>query len=192
MKLPQLSEPSRYIGLYIVDFGDHAGVGFTAEEVAELLESEQFADAKVYRIYRAAPDGTMELKGVSRGTFQKESGMFFYADDEPTAHADYQRLVNWADKQLPPARCKLHLTQSDDTFVTALIYPAEYEDAFSSWLLDGQYKTAGLVQAGPSAVTQYNQCSGQIIAQTQLWPQTSIQSLHGSELYAAAKRAIVR
>ena len=37
MKLPKLDNPDRYKGLYIFDFGDHAGVGFTAEEVAELL-----------------------------------------------------------------------------------------------------------------------------------------------------------
>ncbi len=41
MKLPELEKAEKYVGLYIFDFGDHAGVGFTAEEVAELLESEK-------------------------------------------------------------------------------------------------------------------------------------------------------
>jgi hypothetical protein len=36
MKLPKLQKPDVYTGLYMVDFGDHSGVGFTAEEVAEL------------------------------------------------------------------------------------------------------------------------------------------------------------
>jgi hypothetical protein len=192
MKLPVVNEPSKYAGLYVVDFGDHSGVGFTADEVAELLESEQFADVKVYRIYRANPDGTMEIKGVPHTTFQKESGMFFYAGDEQAARDDFDKLVLWAAKELPPARCKVHLTCWNDTFVTAMIYPAEYEDAFSSWLIEGEYRTAGLVQAGPDAVRQYYQHKGEVLEQSQFWPQQSLTQLRGSELMDAAKRAVVR
>ena len=32
MKLPELKKPDKYVGLYVVDFGDHSGVGFTAAE----------------------------------------------------------------------------------------------------------------------------------------------------------------
>lgn len=192
MNIAQVSEPEKYVGLYVVDFGDHSGVGFTAGEVAELLDSEQYADVKVYRIYRALPDGTMELRGVSGHTFQKESGMFFYADSEGAARDDYDRLLVWAAKQLPPARCKVHLAHWGQTFVTALVYPAEYDDAISSWLIDGGYRTAGLVQAGPDAVRQYYDHGGEILDQSQLWPEKSIQNLTGSELFDAAKRAVVR
>ena len=192
MKLAQVSEPERYVGLYVVDFGDHSAVGFNAEEVAELLDSEQYADAKVYRIYRAMPDGTMELRGVAAQTFQKEAGMFFYADDEAAARGDYERLLLWAAKKLPPARCKVHLARWNETYVTALIYPAEYDDAVSSWLIDGGYKTAGLVQAGSDAVRQYYAHGGEILEQSQLWPQKSIETLRGSELFEAARRAVVR
>ena len=62
MKLPELKKPDKYIGLYVVDFGNHSGVGFTASEVAELLESEKFKDCKVYKIHNAYPDGRLELK----------------------------------------------------------------------------------------------------------------------------------
>lgn len=192
MKLPVVNEPSKYAGLYVVDFGDHSGVGFTAEEVAELLESEQFADVKVYRICRANPDGTMEIRGVPHETFQKESGMFFYADDEQAARNDFDKLVLWAAKELPPARCKVHLARWNETYVTAMIYPAEYEDAFSSWLIAGQYRTEGLVQAGPDAVRQYNQYKGEVLDQSQLWPQQSLTQLRGTELMDAARRAVVR
>ncbi|MCE5185868.1 MAG: hypothetical protein LLF76_07055 [Planctomycetaceae bacterium] len=193
MKLPQTSEPLKYIGLYVVDFGDHSAVGFTAEEVAELLESEEYAGAiKVYRIYRANPDGTMELKGVSAETFQNESGMFFWADDEETARGDYDRLLLWAARELPPARCKVRLSHAGDRFITALIYPAEHEDVFSSWLIAGQYRTSGQVQAGPDSVTRYYQAPGRILDQSQLWPAQSIEYLRGSELLDAAKRAFVR
>ena len=64
MKLPQIKNSEKYKDLYVVDFGDHSGVGFTADEIAELLESEKYKDIKVYRIYRAYPDGKMELKAI--------------------------------------------------------------------------------------------------------------------------------
>ena len=47
MKLPKLENPDRYQGLYVFDFGDHADVGFTVEEVAELLDSERYKEGKV-------------------------------------------------------------------------------------------------------------------------------------------------
>jgi hypothetical protein len=53
MKLPELEKSEKYVGLYIFDFGDHTGVGFTAQEVAELLESEKYRDGKVYKIHKA-------------------------------------------------------------------------------------------------------------------------------------------
>ena len=74
MNLPELEKPEKYVGLYIFDFGDHAGVGFTAEEIAELLESEKYKDGKVYKIHKAYPDGRLEIKGVTRETFQLEAG----------------------------------------------------------------------------------------------------------------------
>ncbi len=42
MKLPEVKNSERYVGLYVVDFGDHSAVGFTADEVAELLDSDKF------------------------------------------------------------------------------------------------------------------------------------------------------
>ena len=68
MKLPKLEKPDRYQGLYVFDFGDHAGVGFTAEEVAELLDSERYKEGKAYKIQRAFPDGRMELRAVPAAT----------------------------------------------------------------------------------------------------------------------------
>jgi hypothetical protein len=57
MQLPKLRQPDRYVGLYVFDFGDHTGVGFTAQEVAELFESEKYKKCKAYKIHKAYPDG---------------------------------------------------------------------------------------------------------------------------------------
>ena len=192
MKLPEIQEANKYVGLYAVDFGDHSGIGFTTAEVAELLDSEEFADVHVYKIYRAYPDGKMELKGISNDTFGLEAGMFFYADDEETARDDFARLVAWSQEHLPPSRCKVHLSQMDQAYLTALIYPAEFDDEFSRWLLDGQYRTAGAAEGGISAVQGYYEKCPQILEQKQLWPKAAIESLRGEALFEATKRAIVR
>ena len=71
MNLPKIDTPERYVGLYVIDFRGQCGVGYTAEEVAELLESEKYTDVKVYKIHQARTDGTMELAGVPRDQWQR-------------------------------------------------------------------------------------------------------------------------
>jgi len=193
MKLPELEKPEKYVGLYIFDFGDHAGVGFTAEEVAELLESEKYRDGKVYKIHKAYPDGRLELKGVPSETFQLEAGMFFYSGDMETARRDFKGLVNLAVKSSPPCRAKVHLAKyEDDNLVVALIYPAEYDSEFSSWLLDGQYRTVGAAEGGVGAVQSYYDRRPEILEKHQLFGQSEAISRTGSELLTSLKMAVQR
>jgi len=164
MKLPKLQNSEEYVGLYIFDFGDYASVGFTAQEVAELLESEKYKAGKVYKIHKAYPDGKLELKGVPAEIFQLEAGMFFYSKKLEAANNDFKELVNLAVKVAPPCRAKAHLAKySDDKFVVALIYPAEYDDEISRWLLDGDYKTSGEAEGGITAVQRYYDAKPQIL-----------------------------
>jgi hypothetical protein len=164
MKLPKLQKPDKYVGLYIFDFGEHTGVGFTAQEVAELLESEKYKDCKVYKIHNAYPDGRIELKGVPAEIFQLEAGLFFYSSNLETARADFKALVNLAVKSAPPCRAKVHLAKySKNKFAVALIYPAEYDDEISSWLLDGKYKASGAAEGGTTAVQRYYDAKPQIL-----------------------------
>ena len=193
MKLPELKKPDKYIGLYVVDFGDHSGVGFTAAEVAELLDSEKFKDCKVYKIHNAYPDGQLELKGIPAQAFQLEAGMFFYSEDLETAHQDFKKLTGIAVSSAPPCRSKVHLAKYNDRrFVVALIYPAEYDDELSKWLLDNNYKTAGAVEGGTAAVTRYYQAGLQILERHQLFAVNEIESRTGEELLAATRMAIQR
>jgi len=193
MKLPELEKPEKYIGLYIFDFGDHAGVGFTAEEVAELLESEKYKHGKGYKIHKAYPDGRLELKGVPNETFQLEAGMFFYSSGLQTARRDFKGLVNLAVKSSPPCRAKVHLARySDDKFVVALIYPAEYDDEFSSWLLDGGYRTGDAAEGGIEAVQRYYDQKPEILERHQLFSQSEVISRTGSELLSSLKMVIQR
>jgi len=193
MKLPKLQKPDKYVGLYIFDFGDHVGVGFTAEEVAELLESEKYKDGKVYKIHRAYPDGRLELKGVPAERFQLEAGMFFYSNDLETATRDFKQLFNLAVRSSPPCRAKLHLAKhADDKFVVALIYPAEYDDEVSAWLLEGEYKTSGAAEGGTGAVQRYYDYKPEILERQQLFGQSKFESRTGQELLTSLKLAVQR
>lgn len=193
MQLPEIKNADRYTGFYVVDFGDRCGVGFTAEEVAALLESEKFKDIKVYKIYNAYPDGRMELKGVPNEIFQLEAGMFFYEFDQIVAEADFKSLISSAVSSDVPGRAKVHLAKyNDEKFVTALIYPAEYNDEFSKWLLALDYKTSGPTEGGMGAVKRYYEEAPEILDRQQLLAGQKFESKTGVELLAATKRAIVR
>jgi hypothetical protein len=179
MKLPHTEQPEKYIGLYIIDFGDHSGVGYTADETAELLESEQHSEAKVYKIDRAYPDGRMELHGVTRDRFLAESGMFFHGRDEASAKRDYQQILDWSRRQPPPCRTKLQLAGTGGQAVLlALIYPAENEQEISEWLRDSGFRGDGPVDAGISQVSRYYQAGYDILAREQLWPAKSDDPVH--------------
>ncbi|MDT8303864.1 MAG: hypothetical protein RQ760_20440 [Sedimentisphaerales bacterium] len=193
MKLPKLQNSEKYTGLYIFDFGDHTGVGFTAEEVAELLESEKYRDSKVYKIHRAYPNGKLELKGVPAQNFQLEAGMFFYSNALYSSREDFKKLVCQADKITPPCRAKVHLSKyDDDKYVVAIIYPAEYDDEFSSWLLDGQYKTGGAVEGGIGVVQKYFDDKPEILDRHQLFAKPELISRTGQELLGSLKLAVQR
>jgi hypothetical protein len=193
MKLPKLEKPDRYEGLYVFDFGDHAGVGFTAEEVAELLDSERYREGKAYKIHRAFPDGRLELKGVPAERFQLEAGMFFYAEDEGTARSDFRRLVDLAIRTVPPCRAKVHLAKcAEDQYAVALIYPAELDEEISSWLLEGGYRTAGPAEGGVGVVEQYYRQAQEVLDRHQLFGSGELVSRTGEELLESVTRAVQR
>lgn len=193
MILPKLEKPEKYVGLYIFDSGGHVGTGFTAQEVAELLESEKHKNCKVYKIHKAHPDGRLELKGVRAEIFQLEAGMFFYSNDLDTVTRDFKTLVDLAVKTAPPCRAKVHMAKySDDKCVVALIYPAEYDDEVSSWLLEGRYKTTGAAEGGINAAQRYYDLQPKILERHQLFGKSDIISRTGQELLASVKIAVQR
>ena len=193
MKLPEIKNSEKYVGFYVVDFGDHCGVGFTGREVEEILESEKYKDCKIYKIHKAYPDGRLELKGVRSEMFSLESGMFFYESDEKAAKKDFDALVSLAVRVAPDCNAKVHLARvSAESFVTAIIYPAEFEDEISSWLLDGDYRTAGSAEGGIGAVERYYASNIEIIEQHQLFGKSDDISRTGQELLRDIKLAVQR
>jgi len=163
MKLPRLDPSKKYDGLYVVDFstaaegGDVVGVGYTAEEVAMLLESQRYATANVYKVHRVRPDGTVELKGVPRSRFESESAFVFCSRHEERARNDYHDLVALAEAHPLPCRARIQWGalsyKPAFPFVVAVFYPAEYEEEMSNWLLEHDVQAGETVDAGISHAT---------------------------------------
>lgn len=197
MNLPPLGNPQGYRGLYVFDFGAWSAVGYTAEEIALLLESEQYRSGKVYRIHQAYPDGRMELQGVSHSRFQFESGLFFVRRDLADAQRDFADLIA-AGEAGAPCRAAVYLaTRPADTIdesaahVTAMIYPAEYDADVAAWLTAVGYAGGDLVEGGISHVTDFQTADKDILRRAQLWPCERL-SRSREEVYASVRRAIQR
>ena len=80
----------------------------------------------------------------------------------------------------------------NDKFAVALIYPAEYNDEVSSWLLAGKYKTAGAAEGGTTAVQKYYDAKPEILDRHQFFGQSETISRTGSELLSSLKLAVQR
>ena len=197
MKLPTVAQPQRYRGLYVYDFGAWVALGYTAEEVAVLLESEAHRDGKVYKIVRATPDGTLELRGVAVERFQVESGMFFNRYELAPARVDFAELRRLAEIQGAPCRAFVHLADrgsAEGTFryVTALIYPAESEDEMAAWLSAAGYAGGDLAEGGPSHVADFYAATKTILDRQQLWSQPAIPSRSMDEVLRTIRLAVQR
>ncbi len=194
MRLPELDSPESYQGLYVFDFGDHVAVGYTADEIAVLVESQRFAEGKIYRIHRALPDGTMELQGVPPQRFQCEQGLFFLRVGEQQARLDFDTLDRLAAADPPPCRMKAHLarlTGPQARLVTAIIYPAEFDPDVSDWLTRLDYRGGDTVEGGISAVTDYYAAAPRVIDRRQWWPARSL-SRPADEVLATTHLALQR
>jgi len=197
MILPQIANPQYLRGLYIVDFGEWTAVGYTADEVAMLLEHEDYRGGKVYKIHRATPDGHMELRGVSAARFASESGMFFYRNDLSLAQADFATLRDAAGAAPTPCRAVLHLSDRSPQaeprrYVTALIFPAEHDDEIAGWLTAIAYAGGDVAEGGISCVTNYNSEARTILEHHQLWSQPAIPSRSPEQVLASVRQAVQR
>lgn len=173
-RLPRLTDPQRYQGLYVVDFGDTLSVGYVAGEVATLFESNRFPRMRAFRIHRALPDGTVSLAQVSRDRFRPgtEEALFFLQDSEPAARDDFDTLRDLAEDRFPcPARVELaELPGREYPFLTVLIYPAEYTDDVSSFLLAASYQGGETVEFGTHHLAAFRRANPRVIDQAAITP----------------------
>jgi len=197
MILPHVNNPERFRGLYVYDFGEWTAVGYTADEIAILLEHERYRDGKIYKIHRTSPNGQMELRGVSPQRFKLESGMFFYRRELEPARADFEALRAAAERTPPPCRAFLHLADrsadaSPQRYVTVLVFPAEYESEIGDWLTAVAFYGGDLAEGGSSHVTNHYGEQKTILDRQQLWSRPAIPSRSRDEVLATVRQAVQR
>ena len=195
MNLPKLENPSRYTGLFVVDFGDQAAVGYTAAEVAVLMEADAYRHAKVYKIHRALADGTMELAGIAPEQLPTEDALFFSRVDASRARADFETLKGSAEREPAPVQAKLNLVRieaAEPPHVVALIYPAEFDDAMAHWLSSIDYQGGDEVEGGIRALDRYYQSRRVILEQHPLRGTFDGVSRSAEEVLASTHLAVQR
>lgn len=195
MRLPHLTQPEKYVGLFVADFETGSAVGYTAEEVALLLESELYRQTPIYRIHRVGPEGQVELIGVSPKRFLLESGLYFYRGEGQAAREDFRQLRTLGENTPPPCRCRLvlaSLPQADrEKFLTGLEYPAECDQDISGWLLANEVAAGDYVDGGPGRLAALR-LEGTVIETAQLQPGAFRQSRSRSEVLGSIGQPLQR
>jgi hypothetical protein len=156
-KLPALSDPVRYTGLYIFDFGDHVSVGYTAEEIEYLLDDPRYTDGTVYKIYRAHPDGTLEIRSIEPQNWGGSTGMVFYFPNRDSANEGFNHLRELAKQTQPPENFELivvDLVGEDWPVAMVMQYNQEYEDELAAWMVKIDYRLGSDVEGGKSGVIE--------------------------------------
>jgi len=169
MKLPAVSNPAQYTGLYVYDFGDHASIGYTAAEVRILLESPEHQGGTAYEIYRVNEFGGFELRGATPQRLAAMDAVVRLHPRGADARRDYELLRDHAEEVPIPAPLELHLARAydfDPPDVVAMLFPQASASSVAAWLhgLPGP----GHIDAGPSAYVRYLQTSGMRVASCQL------------------------
>ncbi len=157
---------------YAVEIDGGVKQPLTAAEVAVLLEENPRAGLRVYRVHRALPDGRMELVAVPVDRFQLEDCFLFYSRDAAAARADFDALRTLGRSDPPPCRAKLQLADLEagaHRFVVALLYPAEYAEEMSAWLLRHAYRGGVLAEGGMSQVPRYYEAARNVLDRHQFW-----------------------
>ncbi|NLE29959.1 MAG: hypothetical protein GX629_09855 [Phycisphaerae bacterium] len=156
-KLPALSDPVRYAGLYIFDFGTRVAVGYTAQEIRYLLDDPKYAGGSVYKIYRAHSDGTLEIRRIEPAGLSSLTGMVFHFADRADAIAGAEHLKKLSLEISPPERFELfvmELTGEDWPFVMVMRYNQECEDELAAWMIKIDYTLGSRVEGGRLPVAQ--------------------------------------
>jgi hypothetical protein len=195
MKLPALTNPPRYVGLYIFDFGGRVSVGYTAREVAFLLDADEHKSGKVYKIHRAAPDGTLEIRGAPNPNFSSEEAMLFVRRDEAAARADFETLRRSADDRPPPCAAEMRLVvlaERTCAHATALIYPAIESEVLGLWLNEIGYRGGDTVEGGSAAAASLHGSAARTMATHLLFPPPDRTSRSREEVLATTHLAVQR
>jgi len=195
MRLPPLSDPHRYAGLFVYDFGDHVSIGYTANEIRMLRETQRFRDGTAYEVYRVDECGAMELRGAGDERLAAIEAVCFQRHEGAAARRDYDGIRRAADRDPVAARVELQLARVydfDPPDVTAVLYPVAASVVVSTWL---QTHAAGLgdeIMAGEDAYIRFTQSSGMRVDSCQLAARLDYTDRPAEEVFANVDLACQR
>lgn len=194
MDLPRLSEPARYVGLYVADFGERVAVGYTAREIQYLLEPDAHPNAKIFKILRAHDDGSLDLRGVLHPDFAAREAMLFIRRDPAAARADADALRALAEQTPPPVACVLELADLADPVehAAALLYPADASPEVGMWLNAVAFTGGDRAEGGPSAFAAYEQRKSAVLSTRTLFPPPTRASRDRDAVLAATHNPLQR
>ena len=162
-RLPPISNPNQYVGLFVIDFGDHVGVGFTAAEVELLRRVPDYSSCMAYQIYRVHEQGGFELRGVLDASLGQKEAICFLRESGADARGDFEAIRRAAEQEPLPVETELRLLRSYDfrpPDLTALIYPAYASHGISGWLQAAEIRAGDTVEAGPDVIRKVDAAGG--------------------------------
>lgn len=140
------------------DFGDHASVGYTAEEIAVLGRSPAHRDGRAYLIHAVDEDGVLSLRGATEVDLVGEESMIFRHRASPHAVASYEQIVGLAEERPLAALVKIELARHDgrdEAHAVALIYKLHAATVVSSWLIATGFAGGDSVDCGADVLAEY-------------------------------------
>lgn len=169
--LPQLDDPSSYLGLFIFDFGTHLGIGYTAGEIGILRQSPEHKHGAVYRICRVDSDGSIDLRGVTHTDWGRTELICFALGSESAARQQYERILNTARQFPVPARVEVQFGRYDElspSYVVSMRYPQASSEPLASWLTRVDLAKDATVWRGADALAKLHNAQGLGIARGEL------------------------
>lgn len=193
--LPPLLDPGRYVGLYVFDFGGWASVGYTAEEIAMLLESEEHRGGHAYRIYRVDAEGRIELIGVTQDALAGESILLFAYRDDSRVADDFAALRRKAAELHPPQDIEMamaDIAELEPPHVLALIHPRHSADAVAQWLTAIAFDGGDLAMGGGEVLGLYRGYDPSLVARCVLQGDPAVRSRTRQQVLDAIHQPLQR
>ena len=166
-------------------------MGYTAEEVEFLLTEPRFDSGEAYRIYRAHPDGRLELKQVTKASWSSSAGIAFYFIGRRGLDSAWDKLLNLTERFPPPCEIELSKASFQEQYVLIMQYTGEYDDIVANWLLRVKFNGGDHVEAGKQTIENTLQ-TAKIVGTKSIIPTQSRKSRTREEVLKTIDKPIQR
>ena len=195
MKLPALTDPQRYVGLYAFDFGDWVSVGYTAPEIDLLLADKTHGSGQAFRIHRVDEQGRIELAGVSARDLTGDDIMLFACSDAEIAAEMFSQLRKLAAERQLPCSTQLNLVDIadlDPPHAVCMIFPRHARSPVATWLSETGFNGGDMAMGGPTILQTYHASNAIPIASCRLPGKMDCTVRSPDEVLGSVRRTLQR